>query len=47
MWLLLEVVVPVSGGIGTNSSFSDKVGAGMSDTHRGSVAFIVQIFDSN
>jgi len=44
---LLEAVVPVSGGIGTDSFFADKVGAGMSDTHRGSVAFIVQILDSN
>jgi len=44
---LLEGVVPVSGGIGTDSSFADKVGAGMFDTHQGSVAFIVQIFDSN
>jgi len=47
MWLLLEVVVPASGGIGTDYSFAEKVGLGMSDTHRESVAFIVQIFDSN
>jgi len=44
---LLEAIVPVSGDIGTDSSFAEKVGAGMSNTHRGSVAFIMQIFDSN
>jgi len=35
------------GDIGTNSSSADKVGVGMLDTHRVSLTFFVQIFDSN